>query len=79
MVEKLLEWYNYNHYTKKIKITTKEFKQKALEFSELPISEFCASKGWLQKLRKKHNIELNQQILINLAKKYILFISIQWD
>ena len=59
MVEKLLEWYNYNHYTKKIKITTKEFKQKALEFSELPISEFCASKGWLQKLRKKHNIELN--------------------
>lgn len=79
MVEKLLEWYNYNHYTKKNKITTKEFKQKALEFSELPISEFCASKGWLQKLRKKHNIELNQQILINLAKYYILFISIQWD
>ena len=79
MVEKLLEWYNYNHYTKKIKITTKEFKQKALEFSELPISEFCASKVWLQNLRKKHNIELNKQILINLAKKYILFISIQWD
>ena len=57
MVDKLLEWYNSYHCDKKNKITTKEFKLKALEFSELP--DFCASKGWLQKFRKKYNIELN--------------------
>ena len=57
MVDKLLEWDNSYHCDKKNKITTKEFKLEALEFSELP--DFCASKGWLQKFRKKYNIELN--------------------
>lgn len=59
MVKKLIEWYKDYHLIKGNKITTKEFKSKALELSELPLSEFCASKGWLQKLRKKYKIELN--------------------
>lgn len=57
MVDKLLNWYYSYHCIGKNKITTKEFKQKALEFSEIP--DFCASKGWLQKFRKKYQIELN--------------------
>ena len=57
MVENLLAWYNSYHCVQGNKITTKEFKAKALEFSKDP--DFLASKGWLQKLRKKHKIELN--------------------
>ena len=57
MVVKLLDWYKSYHCIGNNKITTKEFKQKALELSKIP--EFCASKGWLQKFRKKYNIELN--------------------
>ena len=57
MVKKLLEWYRVTTKLKGQKVTTKEFKEKALKFSKDPT--FRASKGWLQKLRRRHKIKLN--------------------
>ena len=58
MEEKLLKWYNDYHKVIGKKITTRAFKQKALEFSN--DLTFRASKGWLQKFRKRNNITLNK-------------------
>jgi len=57
MVKKLLDWYYITTKEKGLRITTKEFKDKALKFSKDPT--FRASKGWLQKFRRRHNIKLN--------------------
>ena len=57
MVKKLLDWYYNAIKTKGRKITTREFVKKALDFSNY--STFRASKGWLQKFRRRHNIKLN--------------------
>ena len=51
MVEKLLRWYCNYHVVQGNKITTKDFKKKALEFSN--DSNFQASKGWFEKFKKK--------------------------
>ena len=58
MEERLLKWYDDNHRVRGKKITTRAFKQKALEFSNDPT--FRASKGWLQKFRNRNNITLNK-------------------
>ena len=57
MVKKLLEWYIDTSKIKGQKITTKEFKEQALKLSKDP--SFRASKGWLQKFRRRHKIKLN--------------------
>ena len=57
MVKKLLEWYIDTSKIKGQKITTKAFKEKALKLSKDP--SFRASKGWLQKFRRRHKIKLN--------------------
>ena len=57
MVKKLLEWYKDAIKTKGRKVTTKEFKENALKLSKDPT--FRASKGWLQKFRRRHKIKLN--------------------
>ena len=57
MEKKLLEWYHSNNIIQGNKITTKDFKNKALELSKDP--KFKASKGWLQKFRKRNIIKLN--------------------
>lgn len=57
MVDKLLKWYYTRSIIEGQKITTKDFKKKALEFSK--DMTFRASKGWLQKFRKRYNIKLN--------------------
>ena len=57
MVKQLMDWYTVTSKQKGRIITTKEFKRKALEFSK--DSTFRASKGWLQKFRRRHNIKLN--------------------
>ena len=57
MEKKLLRWYHTCDIYKGNKITTKDFKKKALEFSN--DVTFKASKGWLQKFRKRYIIKLN--------------------
>lgn len=57
MEKKLLRWYYTYHVIQGNKITTREFKAKALELSNY--SNFRASKGWLQKFRKRYIIKLN--------------------
>ena len=54
---KLLNWFRNFHEKKGNKVTTKLFKKKALYFSK--DGTFRASKGWLQKFRKRHEIKLN--------------------
>ena len=49
----------YYHIVKGGKVTTREFKKKAMEFSKYPT--FKASKGWLQKFRRRNKIELNKK------------------
>ena len=51
MVKKLLDWYKDTSKIKGRKITTREFKEKALKLSKDPT--FRASKGWLQKFRRR--------------------------
>ena len=57
MVKQLLDWYKKESKEKGRKIKTREFKEKALKLSKDP--NFRASKGWLQKFRRRHNIKLN--------------------
>ena len=57
MEKKLFKWYYSNYIIKGNRITTKDFKNKALELSK--DSTFRASKGWLQKFRKRYIIKLN--------------------
>ena len=58
MEKKLLKWFHNYHIVEGNKVTTRDFKKKALDFSN--DSTFRASKGWLQKFRKRYNIKLNQ-------------------
>jgi hypothetical protein len=55
MEKKLLDWFKKEGH----KVTTKEFKEKARSLSN--DSTFKASKGWLQKFRKRNNIKLNKK------------------
>ncbi len=62
MVERLMDWYKITSKEKGRIITTKEFKEQALSFSKDP--GFRASKGWLQKFRRRHNIKLNSRFAV---------------
>ena len=57
MVAKLLKWFDNYHKVEGHKVTSRDFKKKALDFSN--DSTFRASKGWLQKFKKRYNIQLN--------------------
>ena len=57
MENKLLNWFEIYHKTTGNKVTTKEFKKMALFYSK--DKTFRASKGWLQKFRRRHKIKLN--------------------
>lgn len=57
MEKNLFEWYYSNYIIQGSKITTKDFKEKAKDLSK--DSTFKASKGWLQKFRKRYIIKLN--------------------
>jgi hypothetical protein len=57
MESKLLKWYDIYHIKNGNKVTTKMFKIRALFYSK--DRTFQASKGWLQKFRKRHKIKLN--------------------
>lgn len=53
MERKLYEWYLDN---RKIKITSKMIKNKALELTYL--DDFSASKGWMEKIKKKYDLQI---------------------
>lgn len=57
MENKLLNWFRNFHEKKGNKVTTKMFKKMALHYSK--DGTFRASKGWLQKFRKRYEIKLN--------------------
>ena len=59
MEEKLCEWYKDIKMNKK-HVTAKIIKQKALEFSNC--KNFIASKGWLEKFKKKYCIEISKKV-----------------
>jgi hypothetical protein len=55
---KLYEWYKKFHDVQKKPVTAKMIKNKALEFSKYEEDEFGASKGWLEKFKKKFKLEI---------------------
>ena len=54
---KLLNWFYVQHDKLGKIITVKEFKKQAKEFSS--IESFKASKGWLEKFKKRYHIRFN--------------------
>jgi hypothetical protein len=54
MERKLVFWYRNNHNKNGKKVTVKQFKKMALHYSSC--DGFRASKGWLEKFKKRHNI-----------------------
>ena len=56
METKLYDWYKEYHDKSQKIVTTKLVKQKALEFTKC--KDFIASKGWLEKFRKQHNLDI---------------------
>ena len=55
MENKLIEWFNERK-AKGKEIYPRMMKAKALKLSKYDKSEFRASKGWLEKLKKKYNL-----------------------
>jgi hypothetical protein len=76
MERRLFEWYNDYHFIKKFPVTSKMIKNKALEFSTL--SDFNASKGWLEKFKKKYNLQLSRSSLIGkmMKQKNVLILNL---
>ena len=58
MEKKLYEWYTDIHITKKLPVTSRMIKAKALELTKL--KDFNASKGWLEKIKKKYNLQISR-------------------
>ena len=54
MENKLVFWYKNNHNKNGKRVTVKQFKNMALHYSSY--DGFRASKGWLEKFKKRHNI-----------------------
>ena len=66
MEVKLIEWYHDYHNVKNFPITAKLIKKKALEFSLC--QDFSASKGWLEKFKKKFNLEICRESFLKRIK-----------
>lgn len=56
MEKKLYAWYDEYHNKLKNPVTAEIIKKKALEFKSC--KEFIASKGWLEKFKKKFKLEI---------------------
>lgn len=56
MEKKLFRWY-YNQIIEGKKVSTREFREKAKEYSE--DLNFKASNGWLEKFKKRYKIKFN--------------------
>jgi hypothetical protein len=60
MEKRLYEWYYDHHFVKHLPVTSKMIKNKALELTALP--DFNASKGWLEKIKKKYNLQISRTL-----------------
>ncbi len=60
MERELLNWYDNYHKRNGNKVTTKLFKKMAKSYSK--VQTFQASKGWLQKFRRRNKIKLNIKV-----------------
>jgi hypothetical protein len=58
MEKKLYDWYLDIHFTKGLPVTSRMIKAKALELTSL--RDFNASKGWLEKVKKKYNLQISR-------------------
>jgi hypothetical protein len=58
MEKKLYDWYLDYHVKNKFPVTSQMVKEKALLFSK--VEDFHASKGWLEKVKKKYNLQLSR-------------------
>jgi len=67
MEDKLYRWYKEYCIDKKCLITSKMIKKKALEYSSS--TSFCASKGWLEKFKKKYKLQITKEITLKKHKK----------
>ena len=67
METKLIAWYNDYHIEKNFPITAKLIKKKALDFSLC--KEFSASKGWLEKFKKKYKLEISRESSLKKEEK----------
>ena len=64
MEKKLYEWYIEYHINKNLPVTSRMIKSKALELTKL--KDFNASKGWLEKIKKKYNLQISRPSSHNL-------------
>ncbi len=58
MEQRLYEWYQEYHIINQQPVTSRMIKAKALEFTKL--NDFHASKGWLEKVKKKYNLQISR-------------------
>lgn len=56
METKLYAWYREYHDVMKGKVTSRMIKAKALSLTK--IRDFSASKGWLEKIKKKYKLDI---------------------
>lgn len=74
MEKKLYSWYCDVHLIQKLPVTAKQIKSKALEFTKF--RDFIASKGWLEKFKKKYTLELTRASASKCKQKNEQMISI---
>jgi len=67
MEKKLYEWYEDYHIKKGFPVTAKQIKSKALDLSTC--EDFIASKGWLEKFKKKYKLEIIRDSITNTNDK----------
>jgi hypothetical protein len=67
MEAKLYKWYDECKNVQKIPVTSKMIKQKALESTRF--KDFIASKGWLEKFKRKYKLELTRTSMYNKLMK----------
>lgn len=58
MEKELYDWYYDLHHVKQLPVTSRMIKNKALELTSL--KDFNASKGWLEKIKKKYNLQISR-------------------